>query len=41
MMRPIFKLNLKATISINNILEMGILIILSPIFRDIENSDLY
>ena len=34
-------LNLKATVSVNNILETGILIILSPIFRDIQNSGLY
>ena len=41
MMRSICKLNLKATVSVNKILETGVLIILSPIFRDIENSGLY
>ena len=41
MMRSICMLNLKATVSVNNILETGILIILSPIFRDVQNSGLY
>ena len=41
MMRSICKLNLKANVSVNNILGTGILIILSPIFRDIQNSGLY
>ena len=36
MMRSICKFNFKATVAVNNILETGILIILSPIFRDIQ-----
>ena len=36
MMRSIFKLTLKAIVALNNILETGILIILSSIFRDIQ-----
>ena len=30
------KFSLKATVAVNNILETGILIILSPTFRDIQ-----
>ena len=36
MMWSICKLTLKATAAVNNILETGILVILSPIFRDIQ-----
>ena len=36
MMRSIFKLTLKAIVALNNILETGILIIFSSIFRDIH-----
>ena len=36
MMRSIFKLTLKAIVALNNILETGILIIFSSIFRDIQ-----
>ena len=36
MMRSICKLTLKANVVVNNILEMGIVSILSPVFRDIQ-----
>ena len=36
MMRSICKLTLKVTVAVNNILETGILIVLSLIFRDIQ-----
>ena len=36
MMRSICKLTLKANVVVNNILETGILIILSTVFRDIQ-----
>ena len=37
MMRSICKLTLKATVALKSMLEMGIVIILSLIFRDIQN----
>ena len=36
MTKSICKLTLKAIVALNNILETGILITLSPIFRDIQ-----